>query len=98
MNVRIHAVDPRSRANGPGVRFVVWLQGCTLGCPGCFNPATYAESGPETPIVEIAGRAHCRTCGNWSTVDDYLAPCTCGSADLDYASGEELRIRHMEVQ
>jgi len=56
---RIHAVEPRSRANGPGVRFVVWFQGCTLGCPGCFNPATHAaEPGggmpPGTPIDELA--------------------------------------------
>ena len=41
----IHAIEPRSRANGPGVRFVVWLQGCTLGCPGCFNPSTHAAAG-----------------------------------------------------
>lgn len=33
----------RSRANGPGVRSVVWVQGCTLGCPGCFNPHTHAH-------------------------------------------------------
>ncbi len=45
MNARIHAIDPRSRANGPGIRFVVWLQGCTLACPGCFNPATHAADG-----------------------------------------------------
>ncbi|HEX3766309.1 MAG TPA: 4Fe-4S single cluster domain-containing protein [Kofleriaceae bacterium] len=40
-DVRIHAFEPRSRANGPGARFVVWFQGCTLGCPGCFNPTTH---------------------------------------------------------
>jgi anaerobic ribonucleoside-triphosphate reductase activating protein len=40
----IHAMEPRSRANGPGVRFVVWFQGCTLGCAGCFNPATHSGS------------------------------------------------------
>lgn len=42
MRVNLHAVAPRSRANGPGARFVVWFQGCTLGCPGCFNPETHA--------------------------------------------------------
>ncbi|MEO7730586.1 MAG: 4Fe-4S single cluster domain-containing protein, partial [Kofleriaceae bacterium] len=31
--------------NGPGARFVVWFQGCTLGCPGCFNPTTHDASG-----------------------------------------------------
>ena len=44
-SVRIHAFEPRSRANGPGARFVVWFQGCTLGCPGCFNPTTHDPGG-----------------------------------------------------
>jgi anaerobic ribonucleoside-triphosphate reductase activating protein len=43
--IRIHAFEPRSRANGPGARFVVWFQGCTLGCPGCFNPTTHDPAG-----------------------------------------------------
>ena len=52
---RIHAVEPRSRANGPGARFVVWFQGCTLGCPGCFNPTTHdAAGGRAVPVAELA--------------------------------------------
>jgi anaerobic ribonucleoside-triphosphate reductase activating protein len=57
VNVRIHAIEPRSRANGPGARFVVWLQGCTLGCPGCFNPTTHdAAGGRETSVDDIAAQ------------------------------------------
>lgn len=26
-----------SEVNGPGTRLVIWVQGCTLNCPGCFN-------------------------------------------------------------
>lgn len=53
--IRLHAFEPRSRANGPGSRFVVWFQGCSLGCPGCFNPKTHDpagatdDSGPDDP-------------------------------------------------
>jgi len=36
----IHAVIPRSEANGPGVRFTIWVQGCSRACDGCFNPKT----------------------------------------------------------
>jgi anaerobic ribonucleoside-triphosphate reductase activating protein len=43
---RMHAVLPRSRANGPGLRYVIWSQGCTLACPGCFNPETHSPGGP----------------------------------------------------
>ncbi len=28
----------RSSVNGPGIRSVVWVQGCPLHCEGCFNP------------------------------------------------------------
>jgi anaerobic ribonucleoside-triphosphate reductase activating protein len=42
---RLHAVIPRSTANGPGTRRVIWSQGCSLGCPGCFNPETHTPMG-----------------------------------------------------
>ena len=48
---RIHAVLPRSRANGPGLRYVIWVQGCALACPGCFNPETHS---PLIPGVRAA--------------------------------------------
>lgn len=43
--LNIADVCKRSRANGPGLRSVVWVQGCTIGCPGCFNPHTHPH-GP----------------------------------------------------
>jgi len=54
VSLRVHAIEPRSRANGPGTRTVIWVQGCTLGCPGCFNPATWpAAGGQEMEIAAI---------------------------------------------
>ncbi len=50
--IRVHAIEPRSRANGPGARFVVWMQGCTLGCAGCFNPTTHPAAGGVERSVE----------------------------------------------
>jgi anaerobic ribonucleoside-triphosphate reductase activating protein len=49
---RVHAIEDRSRANGPGARFVIWFQGCSLGCPGCFNPATHPTAGGTTIAVD----------------------------------------------
>ena len=48
MEIRIHRILSGSRANGPGIRNVVWLQGCTLNCAGCFNPQTH---DPQAGIV-----------------------------------------------
>lgn len=31
---------------------MVWFQGCTLGCPGCFNPATHGD-GPATDVADV---------------------------------------------
>lgn len=63
MLVRVHATEPRSRANGPGARFVVWMQGCTLGCAGCFNPATHAPGDGQLIAVDELARAFAATPG-----------------------------------
>ena len=43
-NLRLHYFIPFSRSNGPGSRAVIWVQGCSFGCPGCFNPETHASN------------------------------------------------------
>jgi anaerobic ribonucleoside-triphosphate reductase activating protein len=50
--LRVHGFLPYSKANGPGLRAVVWVQGCTLGCPGCFNPETHARDGGQVVSVD----------------------------------------------
>jgi anaerobic ribonucleoside-triphosphate reductase activating protein len=55
--LRLHAFEPASRANGPGLRAVLWTRGCTLGCPGCFNPETHSFDGGEfVDVGELAER------------------------------------------
>lgn len=48
---------PRSIVNGPGERFVLWVQGCVFRCPGCINPAflTFEEKCP-TSVAALAER------------------------------------------
>lgn len=41
MTLRLAHRLSKSRVNGPGVRFVVWVQGCTLRCSGCWNSGTW---------------------------------------------------------
>jgi anaerobic ribonucleoside-triphosphate reductase activating protein len=38
--------------NGPGKRFVIWFQGCTIQCKGCFNSKFWDVNGGEFMEVE----------------------------------------------
>ena len=57
---RVSSIQSLGTLDGPGVRFVVFLQGCPLRCGCCHNPETQATDGgtlftPEE-IVEKALR------------------------------------------
>jgi anaerobic ribonucleoside-triphosphate reductase activating protein len=49
----IHAVLAGSRVNGPGLRVVVYFQGCTIGCRSCWNPQTHPFSGEERTVEGV---------------------------------------------
>lgn len=52
MRLNIARTLARSAANGPGERFVLWVQGCPLACPGCWNPDTWAFERRDLRSVE----------------------------------------------
>ncbi len=55
--LRLHHFEPLSRSNGPGLRSVIWVQGCTLNCPGCFNPRTHdSRSGQVVRVGDLFER------------------------------------------
>lgn len=44
-----------SEAEGPGRRFALWVQGCSLNCPGCCNPELFdATGGDRLPVDTLA--------------------------------------------
>ncbi len=50
----IHGFVAHSHVNGPGVRSVVYFQGCNLGCASCWNPATHAFTGLSREAQDVA--------------------------------------------
>lgn len=38
--------------NGPGLRAVIWTQGCRQRCPGCQNPETWSETAGQLVAIE----------------------------------------------
>ncbi len=52
MRLNLARTLPRSAANGPGERFVVWVQGCPLACSGCWNPDTWSFARRQMRSVD----------------------------------------------
>ncbi|MBE6645411.1 MAG: pyruvate formate lyase-activating protein [Ruminococcaceae bacterium] len=42
---KVHSIQSLGTLDGPGVRFVVFMQGCNLRCGCCHNPDTQSTSG-----------------------------------------------------
>lgn len=56
--LRISGIVPESIVDGPGLRYVVFTQGCPHGCPGCHNPQTHDfDGGFFMDTEEIARQA-----------------------------------------
>ena len=52
--VRISGSKKHSSVNGPGVRYVLFFQGCPHHCPGCQNPETHDPvGGTERNVADV---------------------------------------------
>ena len=52
--VRVLRFLPATDAEGPGRRAALWVQGCSIRCPGCFNPHSWNfDSGEPLGWFEL---------------------------------------------
>ena len=51
MELSVGQIVASTEAEGPGRRFALWVQGCSLRCEGCCNPHLFAERGGENLVA-----------------------------------------------
>lgn len=55
--LHINGIEEKSIVDGPGLRFVVFTQGCPHGCEGCHSPETHApDGGYEVDTASLLSR------------------------------------------
>ena len=52
--IRVCGIEPESIVDGPGFRYVLFVQGCPHHCEGCHNPESWSfDAGKDMTIGEI---------------------------------------------
>ncbi|WP_232695857.1 pyruvate formate-lyase-activating protein [Brevibacillus daliensis] len=80
MKGRIHSIETFGTVDGPGIRFVLFLQGCALQCKFCHNRDTWdTTKGKEMTVEEVLAE-----------IEPYLAYYRASGGGLTVTGGEPL--------
>lgn len=67
----------------------------------CFDAASRGSllEGARLVIEQVAATGFCSSCGIVSPVETYFDPCPCcGAVALELRSGDEMRVKDLEVE
>lgn len=55
--MKIHKIILKTKAEGPGLRACIWVQGCSHACPGCFATHLWdSNAGTEISVDEVIAK------------------------------------------
>lgn len=49
---KVHSIETFGAVDGPGIRFVIFMQGCPMRCQYCHNPDTWEYSGGKEMSID----------------------------------------------
>ncbi len=93
--VKLAGFEEDSITNGPGLRFVLFTQGCPHHCPGCHNPQTHPfQGGREYTVEQLFRRIVSNPLESGVTFSGGEPFC---QADALAELAEKLKERHYEI-
>jgi len=103
----LQIIEDTVRSQGFTKVKTVWLEIGQLAAvePGamrfCFDAVTSGSlaEGAHLEIIEIPGSGHCTACGNMVAMQEPYGLCPeCGSPHLQIVSGDQMRVKNLEVE
>jgi pyruvate formate lyase activating enzyme len=79
---KVHSVETCGTVDGPGIRYVVFMQGCPLRCMYCHNPDTWKINSP-TALIKTVGEI-------MADVDKYRSYFRFSGGGITLSGGEPL--------
>ena len=52
VDIKINSYLPKTSVEGPGIRFCIWVQGCSICCDGCANSHMWDKSGGRSVSID----------------------------------------------